>query len=96
MGVMDSGYPSLRPPAPSAPPVVPTTTPGPPVDDPFGRRPRKESPARDLRKRIGSALAAAAALIDDDDRLPECLGELVGGDARGEHGLQIHNFSSAY
>jgi Zn-dependent protease len=61
---MDSGYPSLRPPAPAALPGVPPTTPSTqPVEDPFGRQPRKESPARDLRKRIGSALAAAAALI---------------------------------
>jgi len=61
---MDSGYPSLRPPAPAAlPGVPPTAPPAQPVEDPFGRQPRKESPARDLRKRIGSALAAAAALI---------------------------------
>jgi len=61
---MDSGYPSLRPPVPAAapgvPPTAPTTT---PVEDPFGRQPPKQSPVRDLRKRIGSALAAAAALI---------------------------------
>jgi Zn-dependent protease len=38
-------------------------SPAQPVEDPFGRRPHKESPVRDLRKRIGSALAAAAALI---------------------------------
>jgi len=61
---MDSGYPSLRPPAPAAlPGVPPATPPAQPVEDPFGRQPHKESPARDLRKRIGSALAAAAALI---------------------------------
>jgi Zn-dependent protease len=61
---MDSGYPSLRPPAPAAlPGVPPTTPPTPPVEDPFGRQPRKESPARDLRKRIGSGLAAGVALI---------------------------------
>src|ERR1700733_4331924 len=64
MGVMDSGYPSLRPPAPAALPSAPATAPpAHPVDDPFGREPRKESPVRDLRKRIGSGLAAAIALI---------------------------------
>jgi Zn-dependent protease len=61
---MDSGYPSLRPPAPATVPgVQPPVAPAQPGEDPFGRRPRKESPVRDLRKRIGSALAAAAALI---------------------------------
>jgi len=61
---MDSGYPSLRPPAPAAlPGVSPATPPAQPVEDPFGHQPRRESPVRDLRKRIGSALAAAAALI---------------------------------
>jgi Zn-dependent protease len=60
---MDSGYPSLRPPAPAVPVVALAPPPAQPVEDPFGRRPRKESRVRDLRKRIGSALAAAAALI---------------------------------
>lgn len=61
---MDSGYPSLRPPAPAVPVTQPAAAPpAPPVDDPFGRQPRKQSPARDLRKRIGSALAAVAALV---------------------------------
>ncbi len=61
---MDSGYPSLRPPVPAAAPgVPPTAPPTQPVEDPFGRQPRKQSPVRDLRKRIGSALAAAVALI---------------------------------
>lgn len=61
---MDSGYPSLRPPAPATVPGVrPPAAPAQPGEDPFGRRPHKESPLRDLRKRIGSALAAAAALI---------------------------------
>jgi Zn-dependent protease len=60
---MDSGYPSLRPPAPAVPGVPPAPPPAQPVEDPFGRKPAKESPVRDLRKRIGSALAAAAALI---------------------------------
>jgi len=60
---MDSGYPSLRPPAPATVPGVQPVPPAQPVEDPFGRRPHEESPVRDLRKRIGSALAAAAALI---------------------------------
>jgi Zn-dependent protease len=60
---MDSGYPSLRPPAPAVPGVAPAPPPTQPAEDPFGRRPDRESPLRDLRKRIGSALAAAAALI---------------------------------
>ena len=63
---MDSGYPSLRPPnaALPAPPVAPPpATPTPPLDDPFGRQSPPRSPPRDLRKRIGSALAAAVALI---------------------------------
>ncbi len=61
---MDSGYPSLRPPAPAAVPgVPPPAPPAHPVEDPFGQRPHRASPVRDLRKRIGSALAAAAALI---------------------------------
>jgi Zn-dependent protease len=60
---MDSGYPSLRPPAPAAPGVAPAPPPVQPGEDPFGRHPPRESPVRDLRKRIGSALAAVAALI---------------------------------
>jgi Zn-dependent protease len=61
---MDSGYPSLRPPAPATVPgVQPPASQAQPVEDAFGRKSHKESPGRDLRKRIGSALAAAAALI---------------------------------
>jgi Zn-dependent protease len=60
---MDSGYPSLRSPTPAVPGVAPAPPPTQPAEDPFGRRPDRESPVRDLRKRIGSALAAAAALI---------------------------------
>lgn len=59
---MDSGYPSLRPPAPAVRGVAPTPSPA-PSDDPFGRRPPDDPPPRDLRKRIGSALAAVAALV---------------------------------
>jgi Zn-dependent protease len=60
---MDSGYPSLRPPAPAAPGIAPAPPPVQPAEDPFGRHPPKDSPVRDLRKRIGSALAAVAVLI---------------------------------
>jgi Zn-dependent protease len=62
---MDSGYPSLRPPAPALP--SPESTPASPAspsprDDPFGRKPRP-SRTGDIRKRIGSALAALAAVV---------------------------------
>jgi Zn-dependent protease len=60
---MDSGYPSLRPPAPAVPGVAPAPPPAQAAEDPFGREPPKESPVRNLRRRIGSVLAAAAALI---------------------------------
>ena len=64
---MDSGYPSLRPPAPAAlPGVPPTTPPAPPVEDPFGRRPRKESPGRDLRKRIQTVTPKVQVRIQGD------------------------------
>jgi Zn-dependent protease len=64
---MDSGYPSLRPPAPALP--TPESAPGSPAaptvpasEDPFGREPKRPRTA-DLRKRIGSALAALVAVI---------------------------------
>jgi Zn-dependent protease len=60
---MDSGYPSLRPPATAVPGVPPPPPPLPPADDPFGAGEREGSPTRDLRKRIGSVLAAVAALV---------------------------------
>ncbi len=63
---MDSGDFSLPTPTPSAP-----TLPGGPSavlaahpgENPFGAPTRKTSPVRNLRKRIGSALAAVGALI---------------------------------
>jgi Zn-dependent protease len=61
---MDSGYPSLRPPEPATVSgVQPASAPLQPADDPFGRQPHEQPRVRDLRKRIGSVLAAAAALI---------------------------------
>jgi len=45
---------------PAVPSPAPPTQ---PVEDPFGGRPRRQGPGRDLRKRIGSALAAVAALV---------------------------------
>lgn len=60
---MDSGYPSLRPPAPALPsPESASPPPSLPREDPFGRK-APSSHTGDLRKRIGSALAALAALI---------------------------------
>jgi len=41
----------------------PTQAPGPPGENPFGERPQRARPLRSLRKRMGSALAAIAALI---------------------------------
>ncbi len=60
---MDSGDVSLHPPAPavSAPPLAPP--PARPGENPFGAPTHGEGPARSLRKRIGSALAAVGALI---------------------------------
>jgi Zn-dependent protease len=63
---MDSGDVSLHPPVSSLPgaaasPVAPSSgaTPG---ENPFGTPTQREQPAQGLRKRIGSALAALAAL----------------------------------
>jgi Zn-dependent protease len=62
---MDSGDFSLHPPVPSlaaapAPPAAPP--PSPPGENPFGEPAQHHAPAQGLRKRIGSALAALAAL----------------------------------
>jgi Zn-dependent protease len=63
---MDSGDVSLHPPVPSlpGPPVTAAATPvtSPPGENPFGERSQRRGPAQSLRKRIGSALAALAAL----------------------------------
>jgi Zn-dependent protease len=62
---MDSGDVSVHPPVPALPskrlPV--SAPPGPPAaENPFGDPSRRRGPAQNLRKRIGSALAALAAL----------------------------------
>jgi Zn-dependent protease len=58
---VDSGDLSLQQPAP---PVGPAALPGAaPEENPFGEGKRHGAPVRDLRKRIGSALAAIAAVV---------------------------------
>ena len=60
---MDSSEISVHPPAPalgSAPAPSPLPRPG---ENPFGEQPRRATPVRSLRKRIGSMLAAIAALV---------------------------------
>jgi Zn-dependent protease len=63
---MDSGDVSLHPPVPALPaPAAPTASPlpgTPPGENPFGEPAEHRAPAQNLRKRIGSALAALAAL----------------------------------
>jgi Zn-dependent protease len=63
---MDSGDVSLHPPAPPLPgPAAPSNAALPAAsspENPFGAPPRRRAPAQSLRKRIGSALAALAAL----------------------------------
>ncbi len=64
---MDSGDLSLgRPPAPpplaSGPSTLPLTTPG-KQPNPFGEERTRPTPVRDLRRRIGSAFAAVAAVV---------------------------------
>jgi Zn-dependent protease len=63
---MDSGDVSLHPPVPPLPgPVAPSTAASPAsssAENPFGAPTRRRAPAQNLRKRIGSALAALAAL----------------------------------
>ena len=64
MGAMDSGDFTFPPPAPtlSGPSSTPAPTPRAP-ESPFGEPPRLRAHASNLRKRIGSALAALVALI---------------------------------
>jgi Zn-dependent protease len=63
---MDSGDVSLHAPVPTLPggasgaPAAPVTR---PAENPFGEPSREPTPVRNLRKRIGSALAAIAALV---------------------------------
>jgi Zn-dependent protease len=61
---MDSGDISVHPPVPAALPgaAAPSST-APPHEDPFGGPSQRGASAQRLRKRIGSALAAIAALI---------------------------------
>jgi Zn-dependent protease len=62
---MDSGDVSLHPPVPALPSQsLPASTPpgAPAPENPFGDRSQRRGPAQNLRKRIGSALAALAAL----------------------------------
>ncbi|HXP38388.1 MAG TPA: site-2 protease family protein [Solirubrobacteraceae bacterium] len=64
---MDSGDVSLHPPVPPLPgPVAPSNAASPAApstENPFGAPPRRQAAAQSLRKRIGSAIAAAAALV---------------------------------
>jgi Zn-dependent protease len=60
---MDSGdlsIPASAPAMPAGPPHAPALSPG---ENPFGEPTRGPAPARNIRKRIGSILAAAVALI---------------------------------
>jgi Zn-dependent protease len=50
-------------PAPVSPGGYPSHDPGPGSESPFGEQPRRKQPARGLRNRIGSGLAALGALI---------------------------------
>jgi Zn-dependent protease len=60
---MDSGDFSLPAPAPAIP-STPAPSPGPrPGENPFGEPARGPAPARNLRKRLGGAFAAIAAVI---------------------------------
>jgi Zn-dependent protease len=60
---MDSGDVTVHPPVPSLPGGAPAAPTAPAGADPFGQPPRRHAAAQSLRKRIGSALAAIAALI---------------------------------
>ncbi|MEA2334467.1 MAG: hypothetical protein QOG40_957, partial [Solirubrobacteraceae bacterium] len=60
---MDSGDVSLHPPGPALPgPPLPAPA-GRPSENPFGEPTEPRAPARNARKRIGSALAAIAPLV---------------------------------
>jgi Zn-dependent protease len=59
---MDSGDVSVHPPAPALPVTAqPASTPT--RQNPFGEQTQRRAPVQNLRKRIGSALAAVAALL---------------------------------
>jgi Zn-dependent protease len=65
---MENSEFSLATPTPVAPAAVPpggypSHAPGPGGENPFGQQPRGQRPVRNLRNRIGSALAALGALI---------------------------------
>jgi Zn-dependent protease len=64
---MDSSEISLHPSAPALPAATPASSPTAaqprPGENPFAEEPRGSAPVRNLRKRIGSALAAIGALI---------------------------------
>jgi len=60
---MDSGDVSLHPPVPPLPgPAAPSSAASPAAENPFGTPSRSRAPAQNLRKRIGSALAALGVL----------------------------------
>jgi Zn-dependent protease len=60
---MDSGDVSLHPPGPALPGPPRPAPAGGPSENPFGEPTEPRAPARNVRKRIGSALAAIAALV---------------------------------
>jgi Zn-dependent protease len=60
---MDTGDVSVHPPVPALPGAAPPPSVVPPHDNPFGEPSERRAPTQRLRKRIGSALAAIAALI---------------------------------
>jgi Zn-dependent protease len=60
---MDSGDVSVHPQAPTLPVAAQPAASVPEQNNPFGERGQRRAPAQNLRKRIGSALAAIAALL---------------------------------
>jgi Zn-dependent protease len=61
---MESGDLTLHPPAPAPlPSTGPPVPSGAPADNPFGEPSNRNAPGQGLRKRIGSAFAAIAALV---------------------------------